>query len=177
LKEQAKGDKKCRPLPEGLKHPPPPNSPLYDKRRCKKVGKKWNCEYIEGSDLPFCPYGTTDATKDQAFGKGAGQAWGVKPGAPGQKKPSKFKNKKRVKGKAKGKGKGGFRELSDPNSEEFQAMIADMDQIDSQFGHDNLNKELNKFNNKKKRRNKHGRTSYEESIALSYVDDDVRDRK
>lgn len=176
LKKQAKGDKQCRPLPTGLKVPPPPNSPLYDKRRCKKVGKKWNCEYIEGSDLPFCPYGYSEETKDQAFGKGAGQAWGVKPGAGGQKKPSKHKNKKRAK-KPKGKGKGGFRELNDPNSSEFQQMMADMDQIDSQFGHSNLDKELNNFNNKKKRRNNKGRNSYEDAVALSYVDDDVRDRK
>jgi len=176
LKDQKKGDKKCRPLPEGLKVPPPPNSPLYDKRKCKKVGKKWNCEYVENSDLPFCPYGYSEETKDQAFGKGAGQAWGVKPGAGGGKKPSKYKNKKRVP-KGKGKGKGGFRELADPNSDEFQAMMSEMDQIDSQFGHSNLDKELNKFKNKNKRRNKYGRTSYEEAIALSYTDDDVRDRK
>jgi hypothetical protein len=187
LKEQAKGEKDCRPLPQGLKHPPPPNSPLYDKRRCKKVGKKWNCEYIGQSDLPFCPYGYNENTKEQAFGAGAGAAWGAKPGA-NMKKPSKFTNKKRVNGKKKHKGKrrrpsgkgkrSGFRSLGDSTNEsDMRAMMAEMDQIDSQFGHSSLDRELNKFNDKNKRRNKFGRTSYEESLALSYVDDDVRDRK
>jgi hypothetical protein len=155
LKESNKsGDGKCRPLPTGMKTPPPPNHPLNDKRRCIRVGKKWNCEHIPASDLPWCPFGWKESTKEQSMGKGKGAAWG------------QF-NKKQKKQKK-------FRGVDmDPSSDKFQAMVADMNNIESQFGHQALNKEINKFQNKRK--NKKGRTSYEEAVALSYVDDDVRD--
>merc|ERR1711981_297317 len=162
LKDKANGGK-CRPLPQGMKTPPPPNHPLNDKRRCIRVGKKWNCEHIPASDLPWCPFGWKKETADQSMGKGKGAAWG------------KGKGGNRNKG-GKGKKKGGFRGVDmDPSSDKFQEMVADMNNIESQFGHQALNKEINKFQNKKKRGK--GRNSYEKAVALSYVDDDVRDRK
>lgn len=178
--EALKENKKCRPLPKGMKSPPPANHPLNQKRKCVRVKKRWVCEVIPDSDLPWCPYGWSEQHKDQFAGKGKGAAWGH-----GNKPAGKPKAKGRPKGKAKGKGKGkgGFRELAGPvmdqNSQEFQAMMSEMNQIENQFGHDALESQLNKFQNKKQRGKggKWGRNSYEESLALSYVDDDVRDRK
>lgn len=159
-----KSNTKCRPLPNGMKTPPPANHPANNKRKCTKVGKQWKCEAIIGADLPWCPFGYTEANKEQAFGKGKGAAWG------------KGKKKKKGGRRPRGKGKGGFRELSDPSSDKFQQMAAEMNSIESQFGHAALNKEIQKFQNQKKRRNNKGRTSYEEAVALSYVDDDVQDK-
>merc|ERR1711981_749439 len=145
LKDKANGGK-CRPLPQGMKTPPPPNHPLNDKRRCIRVGKKWNCEHIPASDLPWCPFGWKKETADQSMGKGKGAAWG---------------NLNEKKKKKKG---GKFRGVDmDPQSEKFQEMVADMNNIESQFGHDALNKEIKKFQKNKKGKGK-GRNSYEEAV-------------
>jgi len=164
--EALKENKKCRKLPKGMKTPPPHNHPLNQKRKCVRVKKRWVCEYIPNSDLPWCPYGWSEANKEQFKGKGKAAAWGH-----GKKKGGKPK------------GKGGFRELGEQMSEgsdQFQEMMSEMDQIENQFGHNALDAEIQKFQNKKKKRGKGGkwtRNSYEEDLALSYVDDDVKDRK
>merc|ERR1711879_192133 len=142
------------------------NHPLNSKRKCVRVKKRWVCEYIPNSELPWCPYGWSEANKEQFKGKGKAAAWGH-----GKKKGGKPK------------GKGGFRELGEQMSEgsdQFQEMMSEMDQIENQFGHSALDAEIQKFQNKKKKRGKGGkwtRNSYEEDLALSYVDDDVKDRK
>lgn len=157
--EALKESKGCRKLPVGMKTPPPPNHPANNKRKCVKGKRgKWNCENIPGSDLPWCPFGWTEATKDQSTGKGKGSAWGKGGKKPKGKKPKKNGNRS-------------IQNDMDPNSEKFQAMVADMENIESQFGHAALNKEITKFQNKKK--NNKGRTSYEEAVALSYTDDEV----
>jgi len=155
----------CRPLPHGHKTPPPPNHSANNKRKCVKApGKKgkWNCEAIPGAELPWCPFGWTEATKEQHMGKGSAGAWGK-----GKKKGKKPKRKG-------GKGNRSIQGSIDPSSEKFQAMVADMENIESQFGHAALDKEINKFQNKRK--NNKGRTSYEEAVALSYTDEDVMDK-
>jgi len=162
--DKLKDSDDCRKLPVGMKTPPPPNHPANNKRKCVKAkGKKgkWNCEVIPGSDLPWCPFGWTEKTKDQAMGKGHVGAWGN-----GGKKPKAKKPKRKG-----GKGNRSIQGDMDPSSEKFQAMVADMENIESQFGHAALNKEITKFQNKRK--NNKGRTSYEEAVALSYTDDDV----
>merc|ERR1712141_86493 len=162
--EALKENRKCRPLPKGMKTPPPANHPLNQKRKCVRVKRRWVCEHIPNSDKPWCPYGWTEKHKEQFSGKGKAAAWGH--GKKQKGKPSKFRE---------------LGEQMSQDSEQFQEMMSEMDQIESQFGHSALDKEINKFQNKqKKKRGKGGkwsRNSYEESLALSYVDDDVKDRK
>lgn len=164
--EKLKTSDDCRKLPQGMKVPPPPNHPANNKRKCTKTQTKkavWTCVEIPGSHLPWCPYGYSEKTKEQHKGKGSAAAWG------------KGKKKRKPKRKNTGAHMSNYRGIQDPtNNEKMQAMIADMENIESQFGHAALNKEIERFQKKKK--NKKGRTSYEEAVALSYTDDDVMDK-